>query len=534
MIIKKVAVGNTKEAYIEDRFSRTINLIISNDNNRGKTILFQTIMYALGNMPNFPNGFMVDDYYFYCEFENNNSIYKIVRRKNTFSILKDDSLSILQNEEEFRNWFDTEIFTLPRFRTDNGLTKADLPLFLQLFFLPQDNRNTSTIFNPGYRTKKDFISMIESMFVSNDNSIDYQQVKVLKERKQKFEKEVSILIKKNAFLKTNINIADKIFSGIDKIETERIQEQFNEINTKISDLRNKRRREINRKSKLQTLLTELNSVNRMIDVGALKCAKCGSDEIIFNLDKTTFDISNKFVRDQIIISINDRIKEKEQIIDDLSSELYQLEEEIKNLIIETPREVNDYLLYKSEIEDASHINEKITNLQSEIEIIKQQIKEIEQKEDTRNLIIRKKYDELLANIRKTVRKIDPESSVYVEDLFSKNKENYSGSDTTVFYISKLLNLCTYLNLPFPLVIDSFREGEVSSRREEIILHEFETISNQIIISATLKNEEYNISKYDKFINIKILDFSNVKNCKLLTNEYVQPFTDLITEFGIQL
>ena len=50
---------------------------------------------------------------------------------------------------------------------------------------------------------------------------------------------------------------------------------------------------INRKSKLQTLLTELNSVNRMIDVGALKCAKCGSDEIIFNLDKTTFDISKE-------------------------------------------------------------------------------------------------------------------------------------------------------------------------------------------------------------------------------------------------
>lgn len=534
MIIRKVAVGNTKEAYIEDRFSESINLVISNDNNRGKTILFQTMMYALGNMPNFPNGFMIDEYYYYCEFENNNDSYKIVRRKNTFSVLKDESLSIFQNEEEFRNWFDNEIFSLPRFRTDIGLTKADLPLFLQLFFLPQDNRNTSTIFNPGHRTKKDFISMIESMFVSNDNSIDYQQVKVLKERKQKLDKEVSVLIKKNTFLKTNNNIASEIFSGIDKIETEKIKEQFDEINTKLSELRNKRRREINRKSKLQTLLTELNSVNRMIDVGALKCAKCGSDEIIFDLDKTTFDISNKFVRNQIIISINDRIKEKEQIIDDLSSELYQLEEKIKDLIIETPREINDYLLYKSEIEDANHINEDITNLQREIEVIKQQIKEIEQKEETRNSIIKKKYDDLLSNIRKTVRKIDPESSIYVEDLFSKNKENYSGSDTTVFYISKLLNLCIYLNLPFPLIIDSFREGEVSSSREEIILHEFETISNQIIISATLKNEEYNVSKYDKFKTIKILDFSNVENCKLLTSDFVPSFIKIISEFGIKI
>lgn len=348
------------------------------------------------------------------------------------------------------------------------------------------------------------------------------------------DKDISALIKKNTFLKTNDNLASEIFSGIDKIETEKIKEQFEVINTKISNLKNKRRREINRKTRLQSLLTELNSVNRMIDVGALKCANCGSDEIIFNLDKTTFDISNKFVRDQIIISINDKIKEKEQIIDDLSSELYQLEEKIKDLIIETPKEVNDYLLYKSEIENASHINEEITNLQTEIEIIKQQIKEIEQKKDSRNSVIRKKYDELLFNIRKTVKKIDPESSIYVEDLFSKNKENYSGSDATVFYISKLLNFCTYLDLPFPLIIDSFREGEVSSRREEIMLHEFESISNQIIISATLKNEEYNISKYDKFKNIKILDFSNVENCKLLQSEYVEDFINIISDFGIKI
>lgn len=85
-----------------------------------------------------------------------------------------------------------------------------------------------------------------------------------------------------------------------------------------------------------------------------------------------------------------------------------------------------------------------------------------------------------------------------------------------------------------MIIDSFREGEVSSSREEIILHEFETINNQIIISATLKNEEYNVSKYDKFKNIKILDFSNVENCKLLQREYVDDFIKTISDFGIKI
>lgn len=36
MIIKKVAIGNDTEAFIEDRFSNSLNIIFSNDNNRGK------------------------------------------------------------------------------------------------------------------------------------------------------------------------------------------------------------------------------------------------------------------------------------------------------------------------------------------------------------------------------------------------------------------------------------------------------------------------------------------------------------------
>lgn len=38
MIIKKMAVGNSEEAFIEENFINGVNVISSDDNNKGKTI----------------------------------------------------------------------------------------------------------------------------------------------------------------------------------------------------------------------------------------------------------------------------------------------------------------------------------------------------------------------------------------------------------------------------------------------------------------------------------------------------------------
>lgn len=75
MIIRKTAVGNVDEAYIEDGFSTGLNIISSDDNNKGKTIEIQSMMYALGNDPAFPTTFNYKDYYHYIEFEVECKIY---------------------------------------------------------------------------------------------------------------------------------------------------------------------------------------------------------------------------------------------------------------------------------------------------------------------------------------------------------------------------------------------------------------------------------------------------------------------------
>ena len=68
MIIKRTAVGNKEEAFIESGFSQGINIISSDDNNKGKTIVIQSMMYALGNEPAFPTSFDYKQYYHFIEF----------------------------------------------------------------------------------------------------------------------------------------------------------------------------------------------------------------------------------------------------------------------------------------------------------------------------------------------------------------------------------------------------------------------------------------------------------------------------------
>lgn len=45
MKIIKVGLGNTDEAYIESEFSDGINIIYSDENNKGKTIVIQSMLY---------------------------------------------------------------------------------------------------------------------------------------------------------------------------------------------------------------------------------------------------------------------------------------------------------------------------------------------------------------------------------------------------------------------------------------------------------------------------------------------------------
>ena len=83
ILIKSFCIGNDKEAFFIDSFTNGINIIHSDDNNKGKTIVSQGIFYTLGNIPIFPAGFdNYQDYYYIVEMEKDGDIITICRKMN--------------------------------------------------------------------------------------------------------------------------------------------------------------------------------------------------------------------------------------------------------------------------------------------------------------------------------------------------------------------------------------------------------------------------------------------------------------------
>ena len=118
------------------------------------------------------------------------------------------------------------------------------------------------------------------------------------------------------------------------------------------------------------------------------------------------------------------------------------------------------------------------------------------------------------------------------NLFTKKEETYSGCEGTEFYLSKLYALQKVLNHTYPIVMDYFRDGELSTQKESIVIEEFKKLSNQVIFTATLKEQE--LGKYDNVENINHINYVQHEAFKLLQQSYVSLFTELLSELNLKL
>lgn len=134
MIIKKIAIGNSEEAFIEERFQNKTNIIFSNDNNRGKTIVMQSIAHSIGNESIFPSTFDSKDYYFYSSIDFNGVNFEFLRKKNSILVLQDEDLNVFSSISEFKYFFNKKIYELPKIDSKGELRTVDLTLFYELFF----------------------------------------------------------------------------------------------------------------------------------------------------------------------------------------------------------------------------------------------------------------------------------------------------------------------------------------------------------------------------------------------------------------
>lgn len=532
MIIKKVAIGNKSEAFIEKRLQNKTNIIFSDDNNKGKTILMQSIVYSIGYDSIWPIGFEPKNYYFYTKILFDNVDYEFLRHRNSIQIFGNDCHYYFNSISEFKYFLSKEIIKIPKIPKDGQQKISDLSLFYELFFLGQDKRNTSNIIVKSNHNKVDFLNMIFSLKPSNKQPDIELDIEDLKTKKRELENKIKLESKKIKILKNNPQIAAYVSNLANREDHEKVKIKLETLHFSISETRKQRNREENRKTKLSCLLSELNSLNRNLDEGKVKCADCQSSNIIFSNNDFEFDVSNKQVRDSIIASINENIKLKDEIIEELNNFISKEQTEI-NKILETPDpDFTNYVLFESEIRNSTEIDAYVSKLKLELKNTQDAIdlatKSIELNRENQKAL----ENQIISEILRLYKIIDPQGTMTINNLFTKSNETFSGSEEQEFYFCKIVALNNVLKHDYPIIIDSFREGELSTVKEEKMLEEFIRLNKQVILTSTLKREEYSADKYKTFKDINSLDYSQFQDSKLLQSSYVEEFKKMITNFQI--
>ena len=535
IIVKKVAFWNSKEAFIEDRFKDGVNIIFSKENNRWKTLLMQSLMYSIWNQWIFPSWFSVENYYFYTNLSINNKEYSFLRKWNAIIVGLDNKIQEFNSIRDFKYYFSDNIYKLPNIIKDWLEMIVDPTIFYEIFFLWQDERNTTNIIVKWFHNKDDFLNMIYSIKNCSTDLSLIEDKNRLNDEKQSLELEIKNEKRKISILKENPVVASYVTQTWDNDEFLYISTTLKEINDKITDLRKQRAKEENRKINLENLLTELRSLNRQINQWSIICSDCWSKNIIYSNGEFKFDVTNDYVKNNILNSIDENIAIKVSLIKKYTEDIALEQYKIKNILNkDISPNIKNYILFDKEIKDIKDVDLQVTKLNLSLYEIKESIKNI----DNKNLNNKKTQKELLRGIvdrmNSYYKKIDPNGKLEINDIFTKKWITYSWSEWQEYYFSRIMSLNDVLLHNFPIIIDSFREWEVSTSKEDLMINEFLNISNQVILTATLKHEEFNSDKYYKNNKINPIDYSNINDSKILDKKYVEEFIDILNKFNIKI
>lgn len=536
MRIIKTGIGNINEAFVEDRLTTGVNVIFSNDNNKGKTIIFQGLMYALGNEPIFPSGFDYKTYYFYTSIESNGVIYEFLRHNNTTLVKVVEEVSIHVDASSLKEYIrDNNVFTIPVIQKDGFDKLVDLPLLFELFFIGQDKRNPSNIINSGYYTKQDFANMVYALAGCASSSDSLEKLKNLKEELRKCKEEISRLEARLAFYREHPEVASVVSRSADKQFYENERQELQTAMDAITTLQKKRTRLLNRKTKLESLLQELKSLNMQLKCGEIQCYDCGSKNISYIGGDFSFELTNDLVRRNIIESIKKQIYSFIQQIAELENIVAAKQQELNGRLRKSPPELVDILTCREIIRTYDEDEARLIQLYGEKERLETSIK-FHQKQQDDDL---KKQGETKKRILDTMnalyKAIDPDGTQEYKDFFTTKNMTFSGSEEQEYYFARAVALFKNLRFNYPIIMDCFRKGELSSKKERLMIDAYKNTGLQVILSATLKDEEYSSeTKHYEIEGVNAIDYEVNPNSHILQPQHAAGFMTLVKSFGVMI
>ena len=262
---------------------------------------------------------------------------------------------------------------------------------------------------------------------------------------------------------------------------------------------------------------------------------CESTNISFYTSKRNsyaFDVSSIEMRNEITSSIREKIDAYTEEISKITVEINDAQEELQSIMKDDDITLESIVAYKQDVFSASDAEEQIKEIDAELQQLKDQllsnIGTTQAKRQNQDELV----NAILNEMETAYKQIDPSGNLKFDDLFTKRDEVYSGSESTIFLLSKLYAFCKVLQHNYPIIVDSFRAEELSSAKEKIVIELYKKFSNQIIFTATLKNEE--LGKYDDDININHIDYKDHVSSKMLSEHYVREFVEILNNLSIKL
>lgn len=536
MFVKKVALGNKEEAFIEDRLINGINIIYSNDNNKGKTVFTQSILHAFGNKSIFPDGFNPERYVYYVQFEHDGITYDLLRVSETYLLNQSfKGVKMFEDYAEFKRYFSLNISEFPQIIHDGKRKTVDMELFSQLFFVGQDNKNTSTIFNAGYYHKDDFVNLISSYAIEKTEELDEHEKNRIKTQIRLLKAQRKDNLKLSDFYKTSGHAAEYLSKSLDNDSFKKTVDEMSTLTDEIGELRRRRLKLVNRKNLWADSLKDLRSLNRTVQVGELRCMDCNSNRISYKGQGKTdfsFDVSTPEIRNQIIGSIEEKIESYSEEIKKCDCNIKECQGQLQDLINEDNISLENIIAYKQGFLDAQEIEKTINNIDEKLEILRNTLANNEKLVEKYSAEQRKYIETFIAKMNSVKSVIDRESKKQYSDIFTKRGVTISGSDVTIYYFARIIAAAELLEIDWPIIMDSFRAEDLSSEKEELAIKKLLELDKQSILTTTLKEEENN--KYEKMRYVNGIDYSKHRTNRILSSSYVDKFKEIVAMFGVEM
>ena len=290
-------------------------------------------------------------------------------------------------------------------------------------------------------------------------------------------------------------------------------------------------------SRSRKTLDELLSLRLDTPKGELVCFDCGSTHIGYRMPSSEplFDVTTPNMRTQIIDSLKERIESINFDLENNERELRKAQRHLGELLSKNDDfSLTDLVACKDMFLDVKEIDREIQDAQQEINEIDNMLKI--KKGLTNKLKERRRefYEDLISEMNHVRQMISGNNqSIPYTALFSTSTNVFSGSDETIYFASREYALSKVLDHGMPLLIDSFREEDLSTMRENRMLDLFAELPNQMILTTTVKHEEGK-EKYESDKRVHAIDYSNHEVEKILNSSYNESFIAKVREFGIVL